>query len=140
LQSSLFNSLLHRFDISCVETEVRPFAEVTDFRPHGLDLAVHIPFGYTLKGRICRPGSVHLTKQKKFTPGHACQKECLTYFSQMERTGKKSPHELDTFMRGNTVFYRYGDDQERVLMNAIDKGWISELILAGDWNENRRPH
>ncbi|MBK6581884.1 MAG: hypothetical protein KA739_08630 [Pseudomonadales bacterium] len=138
LQSSFFSRMLHRFRISRMETEVRPFAETTDFRPNGLDLSVHIPFGYTLKGRICRPGSLHLPKQKKFTPGHSCQKECLSYFSTMERTAKRSQHELETFMRGNTVFYRYAEDQERALGMAIDKGWISRLILAGDWNENRR--
>ena len=140
LQSSLFVRMLHRFNISSLETDVRPFADTTDFEPNGLDLSVHIPFGYTLKGRICRPGSLHLSKQKKFTPGHSCQKECLSYFGKMERTGKQSPHELKAFTRGNSIFYHYADEQQRVLKHAINKGWVKRLILAGDWHENRRSH
>jgi len=140
VQSSLFVRMLHRFNIFSLETDLRPFADATDLKPNGLDLSVHIPFGYTLKGRICRPGSLHLTKQKKFTPGHSCQKECLSYFSKMERTGKQSPHELKAFMRGNTIFYHYADEQQRVLKQAINNGWVKRLILAGDWHENRRTH
>lgn len=139
-QSILFKQMMKHFNISMLETEIRPFAEATDFEPKGLNLSVHFPFGYTLKGRICRSGSTHLTKQNKFTPGHRCQKECLTYFSKMERKSQQSSHELKTFMRGNTLFYRYSDTQEHVLAQALHNGWINRLILSGDWNENRRPY
>ncbi len=139
-QSGLFTQLMHRLNVKSHETEVRPFAQTRDFQPNGLNLGVHLPFGYTLKGRICRPGSAHLAKIKKFTPGHTCSKECLTYFSKMERLGKQSAHELNAFLRGNTVFYRYDKEQETVLAKAINQGWINRIILSGDWNENRRAH
>ncbi len=139
-QSGFFPRLMQRLGVNHHETEVRPFAQITDFQPNGLDLGVHLPFGYTLKGRICKPGSTHLAKKKKFTPGHPCSKECLSYFSKMERLGTKSSHEPDTFLRGNTVFYRYRKEQEAVLTQAVNQGWISRIILSGDWNENRRPH
>jgi hypothetical protein len=137
MQSSLYPKLMQRFGVESVETDIRPFAETADLRPNGLRLSVHLPFGYTLKGRICKPGSLALEKQKKFMPGHSCQKECLVYFSRMQRTGCQSPHELSGFLRGNTIFYRYGVEQQRVLGEALRQGWINRLVLAGDWNENR---
>ncbi len=139
-QSGLFTKLMQRLNVNSHETEVRPFAQTSDFQPNGLNLGAHLPFGYTLKGRICRLGSAHLAKTKKFTPGHSCSKECLSYFSKMERLGKQSTHELDAFLRGNTVFYRYDKEQEAVLAEAINKGWVNRIILSGDWNENRRAH
>ncbi len=137
IQSSLHPKLMQRFGVESVETDIRPFAELDDLKPNDLRLSVHLPYGYTLKGRICKPGSLSLEKQKKFAPGHSCQKECLTYFSRMKRTQCQSPHELHSFLRGNTVFYRYGEDQQQVLLDALERGWINRLVVAGDWNENR---
>lgn len=137
IQSSLFPRLMRRFGIAAVETDIRPFAETDDLRPNGLPLSVHLPFGYTLKGRICKPGSLSLEKRRKFTPGHSCQKECLNYFSRMQRTACQSPHELPGFLRGNTIFYRHGAEQQRVLEAALRHGWVNRLVVAGDWNENR---
>jgi len=136
-QSSLFPRLMRRFGIDAVETDLRPFAENDDLQPNGLGLSVHFPYGYTLKGRICKPGSLGLEKRRKFTPGHSCQRECLDYFSRMQRTGYQSPHELPGFQRGNTIFYRYGETQEQVLAHALEQGWVGRLVLAGDWNEHR---
>jgi len=140
MQSSLYPKLMHRFGVASVETELRPFAELDDLKPNGLDLSVHLPYGYTLKGRICKPGSLSLDKQNKFAPGHSCQKECLVYFSKMKRTEIQSPHELQSFLRGNTIFYRYGEEQLKVLNEALEQGWVNRLVLAGDWNENRCTH
>lgn len=137
MQSSLYPKLMRRFGIESVESDIRPFAEPADLRPNGLRLSVHLPYGYTLKGRICKPGSLSLEKQRKFMPGHSCQKECLVYFSRMQRTGCQSPHELSSFLRGNTIFYRYGEQQQRVLAEALQQGWVNRLVVAGDWNENR---
>lgn len=137
MQSSLYPKLMRRFGIESAETDIRPFAEPADLQPNGLRLSVHLPYGYTLKGRICKPGSLSLDKQQKFMPGHSCQKECLVYFSRMQRTGCQSPHELPSFLRGNTVFYRHGEEQQRVLAEALQQGWVNRLVLAGDWNENR---
>lgn len=139
-QSSLYPKLMHRFGVASVETDIRPFAELSDLKPNGLGLSVHLPYGYTLKGRICKPGSLSLDKQKKFAPGHSCQKECLVYFSKMKRTEIQSPHELKSFLRGNTIFYRYGEAQLKVLRDALEQGWVNRLVLAGDWNENRCTH
>ena len=139
MRSSLFAAFMERLGISRLETEVRPFPQEDDLKPCGLRLSVHFPYGYILKGRICKPGSMHLEPNRKFTPGHTCRKECLTYFSRMERTRPKSSGELDSFMRGNTIFYRYGEEQLELISRAIEKGWIEHLIIPGDWHENRRP-
>lgn len=136
VQSSLYPKLMKRFGVKSAETDIRPFAELADLKPNELRLSVHFPYGYTLKGRICKPGSLSLDKNKKFTPGHSCQKECLIYFSRMQRTGCQSPHELTSFLRGNTIFYRYGKQEEQVLKDALHKGWVNRLVVAGDWNEN----
>lgn len=138
-QSEHFQSLLRRFNISQIEMDVPPFAKVEQFKSAPLDISVHVPCGYTFKGRMCRIGSMNQKDDRKFLPAHSCQKECLTYWTRTERPGVQLNTEIYSFQRGNTQFYRHSQDMAAAVWAAIDKHWIKRLIFAGDWHENHSP-
>ena len=138
-QSKHFQSLLRRFKIGQMEMDVPLFAKVEQFNNSPLDMSVHLPYGYTLKGRMCRIGSLNQKDDRKFLTAHACQKECLTYWTRTERPGVDSNTGIYSFQRGNTQFYRHSAAMAAAVWAAIDKHWIRRLIFAGDWHENNSP-
>ncbi len=135
-QPEHFQSLLKRFNIDQMEMDVPPFAKTEQFNSEPMGLSVHLPYGYTFKGRMCRIGSLNQKDNGKFITAHACQKECLTYWTQAERSGVKLNTENYSFQRGNTQFYRHSQDMADAVWAAINKHWIKRLIFAGDWHEN----
>lgn len=138
-QSVHFQSFLERFAIGRLEMDVPPFARTEQFQTAPLALGVHLPYGYTVKGRMCRIGSLGQRDEGKFVAGHACRKECLSYWVEACRTGKRPGSELYSFQRGNTQFYRHSDAMASAIWQAVDHRWISRLIFAGDWHENYLP-
>ncbi len=133
-----FQDLLARFGVGRLELDVPPFAESSDFGPTDMELAVHAPFGYATKGRVCQIGSLHLSGAESFTLHHGCRKQCLTYISDLSRPAPAARTDLHTFQRGNTIFYRHGSTMEQALLAAVQGGSVNRVIFAGDWNENRR--
>jgi len=142
-QSAHFQAFLERFGISQIDMDVPPFAGSGQFQTAPLRLGVHLPYGYTVKGRMCRIGSLGQKDQEKFVAGHACHKECLAYWAKAKRSGQKSGQkpetELYSFQRGNSQFYRHSEEMAAAMWQAVDNGWINRLIFAGDWHENYRP-
>ena len=154
-QSKPFHHLLDRFGIDHIEMDVPPFTQSDQFNVGELDLSVHLPFGYVVKGRMCRIGSLNQDDPNKFVVGHACQKECLDYVTLLERPNQslaeqknlkqkelqhESAKDLLGFQRGNTQFYRYSQPMEVKISEAIQQGLIKRLVFMGDWNENCRTH
>lgn len=138
-QQEHFQSLLRRFSIDQMEMDVPPFAKINQFMCAPMGLNVHLPYGYTFKGRMCRIGSLNQNDDGKFITAHACQKECLTYWVRTERSGAELNAELYSFQRGNTQFYRHSEAMAAAIWGAIDKHMIRRLIFAGDWHENHSP-
>jgi hypothetical protein len=138
-QSGAFRELLEDYGVKRMEVDVPPFASSTDFQTNGQQLSVHLLQGYTLKGRMCKIGSTHLPATEKFAPGHGCRKECLTYVEKTGRT-QQTGHELATYQRGNTLFYRHNSAMTAAVLEAVNRGWIDRLIVKGDWDENHRTH
>ncbi len=138
-QSEHFQSLLRRFNIGHMEMDVPFFAKAEQFNSTPLGLSVHLPYGYTLKGRMCRIGSLNQKDDRKFHAGHACQKECLTYWTRIERPGINLNTGVYSFQRGNTQFYRHSEAMTAAVWGAINKHWVRRLIFAGDWHENHSP-
>lgn len=132
--------LLEKLEVRRIEYDVPPYSEVDDFKPNGMNVSVHAPYGYTLKGRICKIGSLHLKREDKFAPMSVCRKECLTYIGELRRPTKKDGHDLHTFQRGNTLFYRYSQEMDSTFLAAVKRGWINRIVLSGDWNENSCPN
>tara|TARA_R110002167_G_scaffold64548_1_gene182638 strand:- start:20584 stop:21507 length:924 start_codon:yes stop_codon:yes gene_type:complete len=137
-QSAHFRTLLERFGIKHLEMDVPPFARIEHFNSAPMALSVHFPYGYTVKGRMCRIGSLGQRDEAKFVAAHACNKECLNYWAKAERCGTKADAELDSFQRGNTQFYRHSAAMATAMWQAVDKRWIDRVIVAGDWHENHR--
>ncbi len=135
-----FVALLQRLGVVGMEMDVAPFARATDYADLPLPVAVHAPFGYSVKGRICRPGSLHQEGPDKFAPDHDCHRECLVYRGAMQRDGMVARRDLHTYQRGNTLFYRHSPEMQQALFEACDEGWVSRLVIAGDWHENHRTH
>jgi len=68
--------------------------------------SVYIPYGYVATGRVCMPGSFHLSREEKFTEYIDCRKECQGFSHKLRQTS--SPyirHSLELYQRGNTLFY-----------------------------------
>lgn len=138
-QSKHFHNFLSRLSINHLEMDVPPFATKEQFESDRIKLSVHLPYGYTFKGRMCRIGSSNLKDDAKFSAAHACHKECLTYWVQAVRPHAKQDTELYSFQRGNTQFYRHSDSMKKAIWQAVEHQWISKLVFAGDWHENHCP-
>ncbi|OMH29061.1 hypothetical protein [Motiliproteus sp. MSK22-1] len=154
-RSKPFQHLLDRFGVDQIEMDVPPFTQSDQFDVGDMDLSVYLPYGYVVKGRMCRIGSLGQEDASKFVAGHACKKECLDYVTLLERdhqrssdsnsleqkeSRQKTAEALLGFQRGNTQFYRYSQPMELKILEAIQQGRIKRLVFAGDWNENCRTH
>jgi len=130
---------LNRLGIDRVEIDVPPYATPEDFVLPGKHLSVHTPYGYAVRGRACRIGSLNRPAHKKFQCGEMCRRECLVYVTAMARP-QQTDAEPATFQRGNTVFYRHTPEMTAPLLEAMENGAVDRIILSGDWNEARRTH
>lgn len=139
IHSRAFGKLLASLGVSRIEMDVPPFAAASDFRSPDMRVSVHVPYGYSVKGRACRIGSLHQPDGDKFMTGHRCRKECLTYVAELSRP-TSGALDLATFQRGNTVFYRHSPQMREAAQEALAQGWIDRVIVSGDWNENRSAH
>lgn len=128
-----FGGMLGRLGIRRIELDVPPYARPGDLRAGGLALSVHAPFGYAVRGRICRIGSLRFDGQAKFRPGLACSKECLRYACRMMRPGDWLDRDLESFQRGNTIFYRHDAGMRHAMWRAVANGWVDRIVLPGDW-------
>jgi len=137
-RQSHFQGLLARFGIDHLEMDVPPFARPDQFEAAPMTLSVHLPYGYTVKGRMCRIGSLHQKGADKFRAAHACRKECLHYWVEAKRPGRRPDAELMTFQRGNSQFYRHSSEMAAALWRAVEQKRIKRLIFSGDWHENYR--
>jgi hypothetical protein len=135
-----FEVLLARLNVDRVEIDLAPFVRIDDLRAPATAVSVYVPFGFATTGRICRIGSVHQPVARKFSAGHNCARECLTYLTEMEPQRETSSSEMRPFQRGNTVFYRHTPAMSAVLAGALAAGMADRIIVSGDWNEARRPN
>lgn len=154
VQSGPFHHLLKRFEIERLEMDVPPFAQVHDFDSPDKALSVHLPYGFSVKGRMCKIGAMSIDTPRKFGPGHGCNKECLQYSSKVNRAcSSKEPNNADikavdvqqsvspdlkTFQQGNTMFYRHSAAMTDTLAEAVLLNKVSRMIFEGDWHEDYR--
>jgi len=135
LGSPEFEALLGRFGIRRAEVDVPPFARPADLRVGGLALSVHAPFGYAVRGRVCRIGSLRFDGAAKFRSVQACAKECLRWSCRLTRPADRGNRDLDSFQRGNSIFYRHDGNMQQAMWHAAARGWIDRIVLPGDWRE-----
>lgn len=135
--SAPFAAFLMDFGISRMEVDIPPQVRSADLRPNQLRVSAHLGYGYSLKGRMCKIGSLHLPEATRFQPGHGCGRECLDY---VEHTARPTGADLRSFQRGNTRFYAHNHAMRVAVFEAVRAGWIDRLVIRGDWHEDRRPH
>ncbi|CAA7612307.1 hypothetical protein [Magnetospirillum sp. SS-4] len=142
IHSGPFGAVLARMGVERIEMDAPPFARMEDFRSGRVRVSVHAPYGFSVKGRACRIGSLSAEPGDKFVSGQECRRECLIYVGTLSRgeAGDGDGTDLVTYQRGNTLFYRHSPAMTAAVDAAMAKGWIDRLILNGDWNENRRAH
>ena len=164
VQSGPFHQLLKRFDIERIEMDVPPFAKVDDFESEDKSVSAHFPYGFSVKGRMCKIGAMEIETHRKFGPGHGCNKECLTYSAKVSRGCSSSTQDeqavnvrasqsskqpltqtpkapdLRTFQQGNTMFYRHTEEMTETLAQAVAQNKVNRMIFEGDWHEDYRPH
>lgn len=138
IHSTPFRRLLERLGVRRIEMDVPPFAAPGDFRSPGMKVAVHAPYGYSVKGRACKIGSLRRPDADKFRTGHDCAKECLAYVGVLSRP-QTAAAELETFQRGNVVLYRHSPAMAEAVDQAVAQGWVDRIVIAGDWHADRRP-
>lgn len=132
-------ALFDRFDVALQELDVPPFVRPGDIRAGRRPVALHVPFGYALTGRSCQIGSLHQPDPLKFAPGHACRRECLAYVTRLQRPPGIGAGDLETFQRGNSLFYRHAPAMARSVALALARGDVARLVLPGDWHADHRP-
>lgn len=137
IHSGPFGQVLDRLGVRRLELDVPPFADIADFRSDRFKVSVHAPYGFSVKGRACRIGSLRQSEADKFATGHSCHKECLTFVGELSRP-ELGGNDLPTFQRGNTVFYRHSAAMSEAVAAALAEGWIDRIIVSGDWHEAGR--
>lgn len=123
-----FRSLLDKLGIVRIELDLPPYAKDQVFADLGIAAAIHAPYAYASKGRICKIGSLSLEPTQKFAPGRECERECLSYAASVERPGKDA--DLDTSWRGNTMFYRHTRAMSAAAASAARQGWLGRVVLS----------
>lgn len=104
--------------------------------PHGafsslpLPASVHVPFSCVAKGRMCRIGSTAMKGTERFAVGRRCRKECLRVSASLERPGAVDQREV--YQLGNSIISRISDAMLAAVMNAVECGAISRLVIPGD--------
>ncbi len=135
--SDPYAAFLMDYGISRMEVDMPPYAQAADLFDGKIRLSVHLGYGYVMKGRMCKIGSLNLPPAARFQPGHGCGRECLEY---VEHTTRPTVSDLRSFQRGNTRFYAHDHDMWNAVRGAARAGRVDRLIIHGDWHEDRRPH
>jgi hypothetical protein len=130
LGGTSFRRMLDKLGIERMELDVPPFAVPELFRDLVVPAAVHAPCGYVSKGRQCKIGSIALPLTQKFSSGRECRRECLTYAAVTQREGR--PADVETYQRGNTLFYSHSKAMSEAVLGALAQGWLRRLVLQAD--------
>lgn len=125
-----FHALLDRLAVVRIELDLPPYATPRLFSGLGIGAALHAPYAYVSKGRLCKIGSLSLATEQRYAPGRECQRECLSYAATSERPGKSA--DLETRQRGNTLFYRHTRAMSAAAAAAVAQGWLQRIVVHGD--------
>lgn len=125
-----FHALLDRLGVVRIELDLPPYATPRLFSGLGIGAALHAPYAYVSKGRLCKIGSLSLATEQRYAPGRECQRECLSYAATSERPGKSA--DLETRQRGNTLFYRHTRAMSAAAAAAVAQGSLQRIVVHGD--------
>jgi hypothetical protein len=129
LAAPTMRSLFARLGIHRLEIDVPLFADDSAFADLPLPTAVHLPYVYVAKGRMCRAGSLTVKGPERFAVGRRCQKECLRFSALVSRPGRADAGA--SVQLGNTLFSRHSDAMARSLRQAVDSKRVARLVVPG---------
>lgn len=122
--------MLARLGFVRMELDV-PLSDPLDaFSSLPLPASVHVPFSCVAKGRMCRIGSAAMRGTERFAVGRRCRKECLRVSAKLERAGAVGQREV--YQLGNSIISRISDAMFAAVMNAVECGAISRIVIPGD--------
>lgn len=130
LAAATTRGLFERLGIHRLEIDMPLFADDDTLAEMPLPTAVHLPYVYVAKGRMCRAGALSVTGPERFAVGRRCQKECLRLSATASRPGREDA--CATVQLGNTLFSRHSDAMARALLAAVGKGQVARLIVPGE--------
>lgn len=101
-----FLEVLGELGVDRVEIDNLFQGMAVDFPALGLRSALHIPFGYVTRGRICLIGNQQMAPERKFGALSPCRRECLEVEVRLrDRNRRPDGGVYDYMQRGNTIFY-----------------------------------
>ncbi len=129
LAAPTMHALFSRLGIRRLEIDVPLFADEEVFADLPLPAAVHLPYVYVAKGRMCRAGSLSVTGTERFAVGRRCQKECLRFSALASRPGRADV--AASVQLGNTLFSRHSAAMASSLRQAVDSKRVARLVVPG---------
>lgn len=130
LDSAPLMAVLQRIGVARLEIDMPLFADAAALGRLSLPKAVHFPFFYVAKGRLCRPGSMSLARAERFSVGRRCRKECLNLAATAVRPGREDGWK--TFHIGNALFGRHSGDMFRTFRNAVEERLVERVVVPGE--------
>ncbi|MCW5580531.1 MAG: hypothetical protein KIS72_04245 [Luteimonas sp.] len=130
LDSAPLMAVLRRIGVERLEIDLPLFAELDSLGRLPLPKAVHFPFFYIAKGRMCRPGSMSLARTERFAVGRRCRKECRNLAATASRPGRQDAS--TTLHVGNTLFCRHEEGAFGVLRKAWDARLVDRVVVPGE--------
>lgn len=129
LAAPTMRALFARLGIRSLEIDVPLFADDAAFAELPLPTAVHLPYVYVAKGRMCRAGALAVEGPERFAVGRRCQKECLRFSALASRPGRADAGA--SVQLGNTLFSRHSEAMAHSLRRAVDSKHVARLVVPG---------
>lgn len=129
LAAPTMRALFARLGIRSLEIDVPLFAGEAAFADLPLPTAVHLPYVYVAKGRMCRAGALAVEGPERFAVGRRCQKECLRFSALASRPGRADAGA--SVQLGNTLFSRHSAEMAHSLRQAVDGKRVARLVVPG---------
>lgn len=129
LAAPTMRALFARLGIRSLEIDVPLFADAAAFAELPLPAAVHLPYVYVAKGRMCRAGALAVKGPERFAVGRRCQKECLRFSALASRPGRADAG--SSVQLGNTLFSRHSAAMAHSLRQAVDSKHVARLVVPG---------
>lgn len=130
LAAATTRGLFDRLGIRRLEIDMPVFADGAALDGLPLPTAVHLPYVYVAKGRMCRMGAAAASGPERFAVGRPCRRECLHLSALAVRPGRGDA--CPTVQVGNTLFGRHSAAMACALRAAVDAGRVARLVVPGE--------
>lgn len=127
-----FKNVLSDLGINKAEVDLAPHTVVPGNKVEDVLLTLHLNRGYSAKSHVCKIGSAHQPKQKKFSSGHRCRRECLRFRTTISKLPHPRESTLEIYQRGNTWFYGYSDQMNISISQSLQNSIFQHAVVTLD--------